>query len=64
MAMDALAACIARTSVIMLLTLENKRVFIFHKKCFQLPVQLNIWEMTEHKNIFLRFLKLVCHDKS
>ena len=45
MAVDALASCIARSSVTMVLTMQDKWVLVFHKEGFQLPVLSQFWEI-------------------
>ena len=50
MATNALAPYITRPSAVMVLTMLNKQIIVFHEKGFQLP---HCWEMIENGNIFL-----------
>ena len=53
---DDRSACIASSSVAMLLTMHDKLFLVFHKEGFQLPATPPCWEMAKNANIFLCFL--------
>ena len=51
MATDALAPWISRSSPTMLLTMQDKRVLVFNKNFFQLPVPSQCWQITGKSDV-------------
>ena len=55
---NALAPCITRPSAAMILTVQNKHVFVIHEERFQLHAPSYCWKIIENGNTFLCFLKM------
>ena len=55
---DTLAPCITRLSAILLLTMQNKVIFVFH---WERPAPSQFWDMTTNANIFFCFLNIIQH---
>ena len=64
MAADALAPCIAGPPAAIVLSMQNKLVFVLYKDLFQLPVPFQYREIIENANMLFQFLKCIWHDKS
>ena len=52
MVADALALCITRPSIAMILTMQDIHIFVFHWEGFQIHAPCQYWEMMENINIF------------
>ena len=52
---DGLATQGAMLIAAMVLTMEEKRVHVFHEKGFQLPVPFECWEQSQFSNMFFLF---------
>ena len=57
MAADALAPFITRSSAIIILTMQDKWVLVFHEEEFQVHLPSECWEIIKNANIFLSFPK-------
>ena len=58
-----LAPDITKASAAMVLVILDTSVLVFHGVGFRPPETFPSWEMIEHVNIFLCYVKYVQHDK-
>ena len=62
MVVDALAHCVARSSATMVLTMQDKQVFVYYWGINIATTPSQHWKLVENANIFICFLKWIWHE--